>query len=112
MPFAEKRQSDRMPFTTRLTVLDAVTSQACEGNSIDLSVTGIQLYAARFFVAGTRLRIQFWLRDLPTTAPVELGAVVRWARVEQGGAIVGVEFDAPLSPSYCPQLYEELFAKR
>ncbi len=105
-----KRRYERMPFITRLTVLDAVTKQACEGSSIDLSATGTQCYAERFLAVGTRISIRFWLRGLDGTVPGEVEGTVRWARIEQDGAMMGVEFDVPLSPSHCAELYEKLFA--
>ena len=111
MGYTEKRRCERMPFRTRLTVLDAVTKRACQANSIDLSISGAQFHAGRFLVVGTHIRIRFWLGQGGQSVPVELGATVRWARVEQDGAIMGVEFDGLLSPSYCPELYEQLFAR-
>lgn len=104
-----KRRYERMPFMTRLTVLDAITRQDFEGSSIDLSVVGAQCYVERFLAVDTRIRIRFWLRGLDGTAPVEVEGTVRWARIEQDGAIMGVEFDVPLSSSHCAELYEKLF---
>lgn len=111
MPYPEKRRCVRVPFTTKLAVLDTVTQQTFEAASIDLSASGAQFYAGKFFAVGTRICIRLSVRQADRAVPVELRATVRWARVEKDGAIMGVEFDAPLSPGHCPELYDELFAR-
>ena len=111
MTFDAARHYERVPFAARVTVADAASGARYEGNSIDLSAGGVGFYTRRFFEPGARIRVSIWLTVSGRQEPVELPATVRWARVEQGGAIMGAEFDAVLSAARQPTLWERLCAK-
>ena len=110
MTSIERRRYERVPFSARLTVVDLASGHRFKANAIDISVVGMAFYAEKLFGNNSRIRIHIRLKDAGQEQPVEVGATVRRARLEQDGAIMGAEFDAPLSPSHQPMLYERLSA--
>lgn len=103
-----KRRYGRMPFTNRLTVTDLSNGHSCKANAINLSLGGIKLYSERFFETGTRLRIHIWPKHSAEDNPIETVATVRWAGLENDGAILGTEFDKIVSRAENLELWELL----
>jgi hypothetical protein len=93
----------------RLTILDVESGQKFEANGIDISVKGIGFYSKKFFSNNSRVSIQVWLDDVSQKDPVWINAVVRWSKLEQDGAIIGVQFDTLIKPVEHPKLYEMIY---
>jgi hypothetical protein len=105
------RVSERVPFTKRLTVLDVNTGQKFEANGIDMSVAGMGFYSKKFFQKNSRVSIQVWLDNVSQKDPVGINAIVRWSKLEQDGAVMGVQFDTPIKSAEHPKLYELIYKK-
>ena len=95
----ERRKYVRVPFSAGLTITSISGQQTCSGNSINLSRGGIGLYCEKFFPTGTRLMIQVEMHYKGRVIKDQLSGTVRWAKIEQDGAILGVEFDELLNPT-------------
>ena len=104
MSFAERRQYERVPFSCDLTIEDLGNGRRCKGCSINLSRGGIGFYADSFLATGAHVGIHLWVDRTEGRRPVELLATVRWARVEDRGAVLGAEFDCALTPAEQPLL--------
>lgn len=99
------REHERVPFTKRLTVMDSISGRKYEGNGIDISVKGIGFYSEKFLAEETRISIQVWL-DETKKDPVWINATVKWAKLEQDGAIIGAQFNNLVKSAEHPRLYE------
>ena len=108
MTSVERRRYERVPFSAKLTVVDVASGHRFKANAVDISAVGIGFYAETLFAENSRISIPLQLKDDGREELVELGATVRRSRLEQDGAIMGAEFDAPLSPARQPRLYERL----
>lgn len=108
---SERRRYERVPFPMALTVVDLLRRQQYAGHGIDLSLWGIGFYVERFLEVGTRVALVLRLRSGEEAEAEPIEAVVRWARVEAGGAIVGAEFNQALSPAYHSHLYEAICSR-
>ena len=95
----EKRRYVRVPFSAKLTIMSVSGKQVYRGNSINLSRGGIGLYCEKFFPTGARLVIQVEMHHKGKVIKDQLTGIVRWAEIEQDGAILGVEFDELLNPT-------------
>ena len=104
----ERRQYERTPFSTGVTIVDQATQRQYEGHSIDLSVGGMSFYSERFFDKGSSIALIARIGQSQGSEVTSIPATVQWARVEGDGAIMGVEFCQPLSRSAHPELYERL----
>jgi len=105
------RAYERVPFARRLTVLDVNSGQKFEANGIDMSVMGMGFYSKKFFQKNSRISIQVWLDNVSQKDPVWINATVRWSKLEQDGAVMGVQFDAPVKSAEHPKLYEIIFSE-
>jgi c-di-GMP-binding flagellar brake protein YcgR len=106
---AERRQYDRIPFRTELTIIDLATQARYSGFSIDLSLGGMGFYVERFFDKGTPIDI-IAKDNRPGHEPTRITATVQWAKVEADGAIIGARFSQQLSPAAHPELCERLYS--
>lgn len=104
----QRRQYERVPFWTALTVIDQSSQKRYSGHSIDLSLNGMRLYAERFFDVGSWIGIVAERGGAGQGPPAPILATVRWASVEAEGAVLGVEFGSVLDPRNHPELYEAL----
>ena len=109
MAFKERRLYKHIPFSAELTIVDRATRRRYKGYSINLSLSGIGFYGERFLEAGTPINILVHLGQAITDQPEQITAMVRWARVEGDGAIMGAEFDSPVTSANMPQLCERLY---
>lgn len=107
----EKRVYERVPFTRKLTVLDVNSGQKFEANGIDVSVVGMGFYSKKFFQKDSRISIQVWLDDVSQKDPVWINATVRRSKLEQDGAVMGVQFDTLVKSAEHPKLYELIYKK-
>jgi c-di-GMP-binding flagellar brake protein YcgR len=105
---SERRQYDRVPFRTELTIIDLATQVRYSGFSIDLSLGGMGFYAERFFEKGTPVDIVARDNRPGREGATRITGTVQWARVEGDGAIIGVRFSRLLSPEAYPELCERL----
>lgn len=105
------RAYERVPFTKRLTVLDADSGQKFNAFGIDISVKGVGFYSKKFFQTDERISIQVWLEDdsEKDKDPVWINATVRWSKLEQDGAVIGVQFDTLIKAGEHPRLYEMIY---
>jgi hypothetical protein len=53
--------------------------------------------------------IQVWLDDDTQKDPIWISATVKWTKLEQNGAIIGVQFDTLIKPTDHPKLYEMIY---
>jgi len=95
----ERRRYVRVPFSAELMITDSSSGEACRGRSINLSRGGIGLFCEKFFPTESRLVIQVKLLHKGKEIKDELNGIVRWAKIEQDGAILGVEFENTLNPT-------------
>ena len=103
------RRYERVSFSVELTVFDLTGGPPCKGRSINLSRGGMGLFVERFFPVGRQVSIHVFLNDARgKRVTVPLPATVRWAQAETAGAILGTEFDAPLTPGVEPLLCKYL----
>ena len=107
----ENRRYERASFSIDVTIRRPSDGLRCRGRSIDLSAGGMGIYCERFFAPGEHLRLGITLRTAPTPQSFELDAIVRRAEVQDAGAILGVEFERPLSSAQEPALYGTLLRK-
>jgi hypothetical protein len=105
------RAYERVPFAKRLTVLDVNSGQKFEANGIDISVMGMGFYSKKFFQTKNRVSIQVWLDNVSQQDPAWINATVRWAKLEQDGAVMGVRFDTIIKSTEHPKLYELIYKK-
>lgn len=111
LTFISRRECERVPFMKRLTILDVESGQKFEANGVDISVTGMGFYSKKFFQRNSRISIQVWLDgDLQQDA-VWIGATVKWSKLEQDGAIMGVQFDTFIKSTEHPKLYELIYKR-
>ena len=104
-----RRAYERIPFIKRLTVLDVNTNRIFDANGIDISVKGVGFYSSKLFQKGHHVSIQIWLDDVSQKDPVWIGGTVKWSKLEQDGAIMGIEFDALIKPAEHPKLYGMIY---
>jgi c-di-GMP-binding flagellar brake protein YcgR len=109
LAFISRREYERVPFAKKLTVLDLNSGNTYEANGIDISVKGIGFYSKKLLQKDHHISIQVWLDDVSQKDPVCLTGAVKWSKLEQDGAIIGVQFDALIKPSQHPKLYEMIF---
>jgi len=107
---SERRQYERVPFRTELTIIDLGTQARYSGFSIDLSLGGMGFYTEHFFEKGTPVDIVAGDGRGGHEAVTRITATVQWARVEGDGAIIGVQFSRLLSPDAYPELCERLYS--
>ncbi|MCE5325306.1 MAG: PilZ domain-containing protein [Planctomycetaceae bacterium] len=100
------RKYERVPFSVAVEVKDLATARSCRGRSIDISRGGMGLYIPIFIAAGSRVRITMTLTRQGRPVTTWVNALVRRATAEDGGAILGVEFDAVLAVATQPDLCE------
>jgi len=100
----QRRQYERIPFSTSLEVKNLAAGWTCEGRSIDLSRSGIGFFAERFMPVGTRVRISIWIDGDGHKVLTHVGATVTRAQAEGGGGIMGAQFDVALAPQGQPAL--------
>ena len=105
-----RREYERVPFAKKLTIKDMASGQEFEANGIDISVKGIGFYSKKFFSKDSRIAIQVWLDDDAQKDPVWINGVVRWAKLEQDGAVAGCQFDNLIKPAEHPRLYEMIYS--
>jgi len=106
--FAERRAYARVPFTNKLIVLDMNTGHKFEANGIDISVMGIGFYCKKLFQKEHHVHIQVWLDSGERVDPVLVSGTVKWAKLEQNGAIMGIQFDMLIKAADHPELYEQI----
>jgi len=109
---ANKRAYGRVPFTGRLMVLDASSGQKFEANGINIGVAGIGFYSEKLFQKDSRISIQVCLDNASHLDPVWINATVRWSKIEQDGAVMGVQFDTFIKSVEHPELYELIYEKK
>lgn len=109
LTFISRRQYERVPFLKKLTVLDVNTGHKFEANAIDISIKGVGFYSKKLLQKDHHISIQVWLDDDSQKDPVWIGGTVKWSKLEQDGAVMGVEFDALIKPAEHPKLYEMIF---
>jgi hypothetical protein len=105
------RAYERVPFAKKLTIMDVSSGQKFEANGIDISVMGMGFYSKKFFSKNSRISIQVWFDNVSQTDPKWINATVRWSTLEQDGAMMGVQFDAPIKLTDHPKLYELIYKK-
>ena len=104
-----RREYERVPFTKKLMVMDVESGEKFDANSIDISVKGIGFYSRKFFSKESRVGIQIWLDDVSQEDPVWIDATVKWSKLEQDGAVIGVQFDTLIKAAEHPKLYEIIY---
>lgn len=109
LAFMSQREYERVPFMKRLTVMDAGSGRKYEANGIDISVKGIGFYSKKFFSKESKVAIQVWFDEDSQKDPVWINATVKWSKLEQDGAIMGVQFDTLIKPAEHPGLYEMIY---
>ncbi len=107
----ERRRYEHVPFSMDLVIVDQKSQSRFKAHSINLSLGGVAFYAERFLESGTRITVLAQLGRSEGDNPAPIPATVAWAKVEADGAIMGVGFDAPLSPATHPKLCERLYRK-
>ena len=100
----QRRQYERIPFSTNLEVKNLAAGWTCRGRSIDLSRSGIGFFAEQFMPAGTRVRIGIWIEGNGLKVLTHVGATVTRTQAEGGGGIIGAQFDLALAPQSQPAL--------
>jgi len=106
------RAYERVPFTKRLTVLDVNSGRKFEANGIDMSVIGIGFYSKKLFQKDSRISMQVWLDNISQKDPVWINGTVKWSKLEQDGAVMGVQFDTLIKSAEHPKLYELIYKKK
>ena len=109
MSFISRREYERIPFVKKLTVKDLNTSHRFDANGVDISVKGVGFVSPKILPMNSRVSIQVWLDDDAQKDPVWIGATVKWAKPEQDGAVIGVQFDTLIEPVEHPKLYEMIY---
>ncbi|MCE5277740.1 MAG: PilZ domain-containing protein [Planctomycetaceae bacterium] len=100
------RRYERVPLSMAVEVKDLATARLCRGRSIDISRGGMGLFVPFFIAAGSRVRISVTLARQGRPVATWVNAVVRRATAEDGGAVLGVEFDTVLAMATQPDLCE------
>jgi hypothetical protein len=55
--------------------------------------------------------MQIWLDNATQVDPVWINGIVKWSKLEQNGALIGVQFDTIIKSADHPALYEQIFKK-
>ncbi|MBN1787224.1 MAG: PilZ domain-containing protein [Sedimentisphaerales bacterium] len=105
----EKRAYARVPFTRKLVARDLKTGKKYWANGIDISVMGIGFFSKKFFPKNDRVSVQVWLDSQGKVDPVWMNGTVKWAKLEQGGAIIGIQFDSLIKSAEHPELYKQIY---
>ena len=111
LSYVEKRAYARVPFTRKLIVRDLNTGQKFWANGIDISLMGIGFYSKKFLPKNHRVSMQLWLDGADKVDPVWLNGVVKWAKLEQNGAVIGVQFGAIIKSAEHQELYKQIYEK-
>jgi hypothetical protein len=56
--------------------------------------------------------MQVWLDNISQKDPVWINGTVKWSKLEQDGAVMGVQFDTLVKSAEHPKLYELIYKKR
>ncbi len=109
MTIVERRKYGHVPFFASAVVrAGQVVSQA---SCVNISRGGVGLFCERFYGPGQRLQLDIQLRVAGKTTVASLAVRVVWARAEADGAMLGAEFETPVTPQTQPVLCEVLDAR-
>ncbi len=100
------RKYERVTCCMAVEIKDLSDGRTCRGRSIDISRGGMGFYVPIFIAAGSRVRITVALMRQGRPVTATINALVRRASAEDGGAILGVEFDTVLAAATQPDLCE------